>query len=72
MYKLFDFKCNKCNAVFEELVEDNEIPVCPECHSKNCKKLISPTHFTIIEYGLPKKVFEQQEYRRKRKWEKKK
>ncbi|MCP4143824.1 MAG: zinc ribbon domain-containing protein [bacterium] len=42
---MYEFKCDKCNHVFEELLTSNElqkeIPECPECGSKKTKKQVS-------------------------------
>ncbi len=39
--KLVEFKCNKCNNIFEELVRDEEKVTCPKCYSSDVKRLIS-------------------------------
>lgn len=42
---LFDFECEGCRAVFEELVE-RDAPAgakCPKCHQPNARRLISGT-----------------------------
>ena len=31
MKKMYDYVC-ECGNKFEALVEENEIPICPECH----------------------------------------
>jgi putative FmdB family regulatory protein len=46
----YDFECNKCQKVYEELVsydEKGKYPSvkCPECGSKKKKKLLSPCNF---------------------------
>jgi hypothetical protein len=28
---MYDFKCGKCSVVVENIVDENEIPVCPVC-----------------------------------------
>jgi len=42
---IFEFKCNSCNKVFEEIVfssnTDSANIVCPECGAKNADKLMS-------------------------------
>lgn len=30
-YKYYDFRCTKCETVFEALVGDNEAGTCPKC-----------------------------------------
>jgi putative FmdB family regulatory protein len=39
---LFEYKCESCGKVFEELVSrsDQQVP-CPSCRSDNARKLIS-------------------------------
>ena len=37
---IFDFKCKKCNKVFEALVL-KETPACPKCKSKSLEQMIS-------------------------------
>lgn len=39
MRKLFDFKCSDCEHKHEHFVNDDEILECPQCQSKNYKKL---------------------------------
>lgn len=39
---IFDFKCDSCGAVFEELVASSDSPApCPKCKSEKTKKLVS-------------------------------
>ncbi|MBO5254317.1 MAG: zinc ribbon domain-containing protein [Opitutales bacterium] len=38
---IFEYRCKKCNEVFEILIRSNEKPVCPSCKSKRLEKLIS-------------------------------
>lgn len=40
---LFEFECNQCNEVFEELIaaKDVEKVQCPKCASVDIKKLLS-------------------------------
>lgn len=39
---IFEYKCTDCGNEFEELVfSQDEIPSCPQCTSKNVKKLMS-------------------------------
>jgi hypothetical protein len=39
--KLFDFECESCGFVFEELVHEGEIPPCGSCGFLNCTRLLS-------------------------------
>jgi len=49
---LHDFKCNKCEHIFEELVKISETtnPVCPECASET-EKLIGLSSFRLKGAG---------------------
>ncbi len=38
---LFEFKCNKCNMVFETLAKPEETPECEYCGSNDVSKLLS-------------------------------
>lgn len=38
---IYEYKCQKCSAVFEALVRGREKPACPECGSGRLKKLVS-------------------------------
>jgi len=38
---LFDFRCEKCQAVFERLVRFDVIPPCPECGSEAVERCVS-------------------------------
>ena len=42
---IFEFKCSKCNHVFEEFVFSSNVDMsaleCPECGEKNVRKLMS-------------------------------
>jgi len=44
--KLFDFQCQECKHVFEELTEYKKLSICPEC-GKDADKLISAPHFYL-------------------------
>ncbi len=47
---LFEYRCEKCEKRFERLLkhDERENPQsCPECDSKNCKKMISQTSFAL-------------------------
>jgi putative FmdB family regulatory protein len=49
---LYDFKCNKCDHIFEELVSTSETndPLCPECKSET-EKLIGLSSFRLKGEG---------------------
>lgn len=38
---IFEYRCKKCNEVFEVLVRGSQKPECPNCKSKRLEKLIS-------------------------------
>ena len=38
---IYEYKCQKCSAVFEALVRGREKPACPDCGSRRLKKLVS-------------------------------
>lgn len=40
---LYDYKCRKCGARFEELVKIGETPECPRCHDPRPEQLFSPS-----------------------------
>lgn len=39
---LFDFECRRCGAHFEALVSGDEQSKCPQCESRECRRLFSP------------------------------
>jgi putative FmdB family regulatory protein len=38
---LFEYRCENCDATFEEIVRADSTPRCPECDSTALRKLIS-------------------------------
>ncbi|MBL7012968.1 MAG: zinc ribbon domain-containing protein [Candidatus Marinimicrobia bacterium] len=42
---MFDYKCENCNTIFDELVPSSDTPdthiVCPKCKEKQAKRLLS-------------------------------
>lgn len=38
---LFDFECQQCGVVFEELVRNRETVVCPACGAAEPRRLLS-------------------------------
>lgn len=40
---VYEFKCKKCDAQFEELMRmnDSKKPICPECGAKQTERLLS-------------------------------
>jgi putative FmdB family regulatory protein len=38
---LYEYECQTCDHVFEELVRGDEPVSCPKCHSRKLEKLIS-------------------------------
>ncbi len=39
---LLDFECAKCSTVFEELIQGDRSPLCPECGAGEVRRLYSP------------------------------
>ena len=39
--KLYEFICQDCSKEFEELLQDSSEIYCPQCRSKNVKRLLS-------------------------------
>lgn len=53
MLKMLDFKCKDCEHKFEELVEPEELPECPECKSKNVvQPKIQAKNTKTVSWGL--------------------
>lgn len=47
---IYEFKCLKCNDVFEILIrnEDESINLkCPGCHAKDLERVLSATRYSI-------------------------
>jgi putative FmdB family regulatory protein len=38
---LFEYRCSRCDHVFEALVRDGATPGCPKCHATNPDRLLS-------------------------------
>ena len=38
---MYEYRCSKCGAEFEELVFGDEAPACPACHAQETEKLLS-------------------------------
>ena len=38
---LLDLQCERCSALFEELVMGDELPSCPECGARAVRRLYS-------------------------------
>ena len=59
---LYEFECEDCGYIFEELVtlsskilnEYEIVAVCPKCDSAFCKKIISKTNFRLKGSGWAK------------------
>ncbi len=44
---IYEYKCNKCENNFEEIVlKSDEIVTCPNCKSNETTKLLSPSRHT--------------------------
>jgi len=51
---LYEFRCLKCNEVFEFLVvgkDDTMEMKCPHCNSEEFERVISTTNFAMAEGG---------------------
>ncbi|MHB1231569.1 MAG: FmdB family zinc ribbon protein [Burkholderiales bacterium] len=44
---LYDFKCKKCNEVFEALVKSDVVPPCPKCKAIETEKQIAISNFNF-------------------------
>lgn len=44
---IFNYECKNCNNEFEELVFNNEEVNCPNCNSKNVKRIMSLSNFHL-------------------------
>ena len=54
---IYEFKCLKCNAVFELLVMNNNDEMalsCPKCESENFERVLSSTSFAMGAGSGPK------------------
>ena len=50
---MFDFRCEKCNHVFEKIVKHSEKTECPKCQSRQTDRLISkPGSFVLKGSGF--------------------
>lgn len=38
---LFEYRCPRCDHVFEALVRDGVSPECPQCHAQKPERLLS-------------------------------
>jgi len=59
MFITHDYKCNKCNKVFELMLREDEMPKC-KCGNKNLEKLMSAPLFELKGNGWPGKEFKAQ------------
>jgi len=51
---LYEFKCLKCNDIFELLIMNNKDKVemkCPKCNSDSFEKIISSTNYAMGSSG---------------------
>lgn len=47
-WRLFDYECTGCGHVFEELVQGDETPPCPECGDLVTDRLISAPNLATM------------------------
>jgi len=59
MFRTYDYKCKKCDSVFEAMTHVDEKAVCP-CGSSDLKKLPSAPLFQFKGNGWPSKEFKAQ------------
>lgn len=38
---LHDFRCPRCNQIFELLIRASDLPACPNCGNRELEKLVS-------------------------------
>ena len=52
---IYEYKCNDCNKVFEELVSSDpgKLLPCPNCSSENTKKLMSAAGISSGSSKMP-------------------
>lgn len=57
----YDYKCEKCNHIFEieSSYNDEKKPKCPECRSSKVRKVILPTSVHFIGGDFTKSVSEE-------------
>ena len=58
-FKIFDFQCTKCNFTFEELVDNDDNPVCSFCGSPDTEKLFPTARLNTMN------LLSQEEYKKK-------
>ncbi|GFM36698.1 FmdB family zinc ribbon protein [Desulfovibrio psychrotolerans] len=44
---LYEYKCEECGKIFEELVFGDDAPACPGCNSTATHKLLSAVKFRM-------------------------
>ncbi len=49
--KLYEFICQDCSKEFEELLQDSSEVYCPQCSSKNVKRLLSAVKTSQTDAG---------------------
>jgi putative FmdB family regulatory protein len=50
---IYEYKCQKCGYQFEQLqkINDKPLTVCPNCHGRKLKKLVSAAYFHLKGSG---------------------
>jgi len=56
---IFDYKCNKCEELWEEIVIRDEKVECPECGSKRVTRLMGASHFRMDDVMSDTKLREE-------------
>jgi len=54
-WRMYDFQCESdtCNKVFEELIQPDDKPLCPDCGSGTKRLLSAPSVFSTIQAQTP-------------------
>ena len=60
---LYEFECEACGEIFEELTHAGATPNCPNCGSAKTKRLWSPG-FRTLKFGLRGKAARESNARR--------
>ncbi|MFW6081187.1 MAG: FmdB family zinc ribbon protein [Desulfosalsimonas sp.] len=48
---IYEYFCDSCDKKFETLVRSGEVPACPQCGSRDLKKLLSACGFVSKAAG---------------------
>ena len=62
---IYEFECEQCGALFEELVPVGQTAPCPQCKSSNVRRRYSPIGEGRVPVGLTGKAAAESTARRK-------